>query len=147
MNYACFVRKTVFACFTKADGAHSSVKYCRHRLCYLNDKTINYPFLTQNYLKGEWKSDIHLISVNGEDLEEFEQIWIIRFWVMDLWSFSKSLLWISLSWQLRQNLWCHWAQLSIGYVQRVSQNFICINYYKDKLYWFFQKWCRIDVAM
>ena len=50
MNYACFVRKTVFACFTKADGAHSSVKYCRHRLCYLNDKTINYQFLTQNYL-------------------------------------------------------------------------------------------------
>ena len=44
------MRKTVFACFTKADGAHSSVKYCRHRLCYLNDKTLNYPFLTQNYL-------------------------------------------------------------------------------------------------
>ena len=36
---------------------------------------------------------------------------------MDFWSFSKSLLWTSLSWQLRHNLWCHCAQLSIGYVQ------------------------------
>ena len=48
--------------------------------------------------------------------KKIEQNWIIRFRVMDFWSYSKSLLWTSSSWQLRQNLWCHWGQLSIGLI-------------------------------
>ena len=50
---------------------------------------------------------------------KFEQNWIIGFRVMGFWSFSNCLLCTSSSWQLRQNLWCHCRQLSIGYVQRV----------------------------
>ena len=57
---------------------------------------------------------------------------------MDFWSFSKSLLWTSLSWQLCQNLWCHWTQLSIVYVQRVSH----FSHFHYKYYF---QWCTVLV--
>ena len=48
-----------------------------------------------------------MLSGNAEDQEDitvkFEQNWIISFRVMDVLSFSKSLLWTTPSWQL-QNL-------------------------------------------
>ena len=92
-----------------------------------------------------------MIWVNGKGQEGLTvkvwANWIIRFWVMYFWSYSKSLLWTSLGWQLRQNLWCNCAQLFIGYVQRVSQNVVFIKILEGQLYWFFQTWCRIDVAM
>ena len=69
---------------------------------------------------------------------------VIRFWVMNFWNFSKSLLWTSLSWQLSQNLWCHCVELSIGNVHRCSQNFMLE---RQNLSWFFQKLCRIYIAM
>ena len=67
-----------------------------------------------------------MISVNGEHQQDLKlKVWANfdnPFWIMDFWSFKNPY------YGLLQNLWCNCAQLSIGYVQRVSQNFISMKY-------------------
>ena len=65
---------------------------------------------------------------------KFEQNRTTRSRVMNFQSFSKSLLWGSLSWQLWQHLWCHSGQLCIHFVHRISH----FLHFQEKLkfFWF-----------
>ena len=78
---------------------------------------------------------------------KFEQNRTICSRVMNFVSFSKFLVWGSLSWQLCQHLWCHRGQLSIHFVHNFSKKLIYMKFQVRNQHNSSQNACRIDVAM
>ena len=77
---------------------------------------------------------------------KFEQNRIIRSRVMNFQSFIKygnGRLWDPWYWQLRQYLWCHWAQLSIDFVYKIPLTFIFLKGQLSSWPNSFRKACRI----